>query len=337
MKRLVVILFSIFLPLSFIACQDKNQKKHIKIAMVSGIGNIDDKSYNQSAWRGIVIYAKEKHLPKKNYAHITSSREEDFTTNLSIFADKKVDLIIASGYYLTNATNKVASRYPKQNFLLLDNLSNQNNVLSVTFASNEGSFLVGICAALKAKEMKIKKVGFLGGIKSKVLKNFEAGFIAGVKAIDPSIKVIIKYANYFTNKSKGQKIASQMYDDGIKIIYNVAGRTGIGLINEAKKRASLGQDAWVIGVDRDQYEDGIYKDGKSVILTSMIKRLGVVTHDTALSIEQNTFKAGHKLYSLKNNGIGLPRKNPNLKEEWLKTVNEYKKKIIDAKIIVPKK
>ncbi len=336
MKKILYILTIIFVSFTLISCNKKTTNTSISIAMLSGSADIDDKSFYQVTWEGILKYAKDNNLPKKSYTYKNSPNNENHIINLSIFADNHPDLIIAPGFHFAKALNKVAPKYPKQKFLLLDSIYKPNqNVASITFASNEGSFLVGICAALKANELNLTKVGFLGGADVSVVREFEAGFIAGVKTINPNINIITRFAKNFANPSLGQKIASQMYDQGVNIIFNVAGSTGNGLIKEAKKRRKLGQEAWVIGVDKDQYEEGIYKDKKSIILTSMIKKLDVATYNTLELVKQGKFKGIHEVYSLNNNGVGLPNNNPNLKSEWIKTAEKYKKDIIAEKIKVP--
>ncbi len=340
MKRIFIICLSTFIVLMFSSCENKNPSSNTKLnlALANALSGIDDKSFNQNTWEGMYRYILQRGLSKKNYTLATSHRPDEFVITLSHLADNNPDLIIAPGYYFVNPVAIVASKYPNQKFLLFDGINKKDkNVLSISFAVNEGSFLVGVCAGLKAKDMGWKKVGFLGGIDVEILHLFEAGFIAGVKAVDKSIKVDVEYANDFSNPAKGQKIASRMYDSGVHIIFNVSGSTGNGLIKEAKKRAISGKDVWVIGVDRDQYDDGLYDAKKSVILTSMLKKLDVATYKTIVSVEKKVFKGGHMVYALANDGVGLPTKNQNLKKEWLKIVNKYKKDIIDGKIIVPTK
>ncbi len=335
MKAILLLVF--FISFALVSCDSKKNKNDISVVLVSGIGSVDDKSFNQNAWEGILRYAKENNLPKENYIHTNPARTEDFVITLANFADENKTLIVALAYYLKDAVNIVSSKYPNQKFLLFDDISKPNkNVSSIIFAANEGSFLVGICAALKANEMNLKKVGFLGGMNSKPIQEFEAGFKAGVKLINPDIKVFSQFADDFANPTKGQKIAIKMYDEGINIIFNVAAATGNGLIKEAKKRAILGDKVWVIGVDKDQYEYGIYKEEKSVILTSMMKKLDIATYDALSLLKKGEFKGGVKLYSLRNNGVGLPKNNPNLKAKWLEVVEKYKNDVITGKIIVPK-
>ncbi len=338
MKKILFYLLLCCIVFMFESCTNKKvETKNLKLAMVSNLAAIDDRSFNQNTWEGILKYANEFNLPKENYSFINSPTPEYYITNLSNFADKHLDLIIAPGYCFYDAMNKVAPKYPHQKFLIIDNVSEvSNNVLSVTFASNEGSFLVGVCAALKAKDMGWKKVGFLGGVDGFLVQEFEAGYVAGVKTVDPSIEVVVRYSDDFVNPMKGQKIASKMFDNNVNIIFNVAGSTGNGLIKEAKRRTSNGDKVWVIGVDKDQYEDGIYNENNSsVILTSMTKRLDIATYDTIVSVDNGTFKGGTKKYTLKNNGVGLPKKNPNLDPKWLRIAQQYKRDIIKGDIIVP--
>ncbi len=339
MKKIFYVLLLILIGIGFIVVSYNQNKKDIKVALVCDVGNIDDKSFNQNAWEGILRYAKDNNLSKKNYMFATSPAKEDYVVNLSTFSDRKdIDLIIATGYFFEQPISIVASRYPNQNFLLIDAISKTDkNILSVTFNMNEGSFLVGVAAALKANSMSLDKIGFLGGVDGYIVQSFEAGFLEGIKTINPNIKVFIEYANDFANPTKGQQIASKMYDDGINIIFNVAGYTGTGLIKEAKRRAKKGEDVWVIGVDKDQYEEGIYAAGKSVILTSMLKKIDSIIYNSIDLVKQGEFKGGSKVYGLKDRFIGLPQNNPNLKEEWLKIIKTYKDDIVSGKIIVPNK
>ncbi len=340
MKRVFMLMLLSIVLFGFVACNNKkdNTSAKMTIAMVSSIGSIDDRSFNQNTWEGILKFVYENNISPSDYAYISSHKPEDYAINLSNFADEGKSLIISPSFYFKEPINKVALKYPQQKFLLIDAVSKiKTNVLSVTFATEQSSYLAGICVALKAKQLGLKTVGFLGGIDNSIVQSFEAGYIAGIEAIDANIKVVVEYANDFANPTKGQKIASAMFNKDIKIIFGVAGNTGNGLIAEAKKRARMGEEVWVVGVDKDQYNDGIYEDGKSVILTSSLKKLDNATYDALKSIKNGKFKSGHIVYSLKNDGVGLPKSNPNLKDEWIKMVEKYKKDIISGKIKVPVK
>ncbi|RKD27496.1 nucleoside-binding protein [Caminicella sporogenes DSM 14501] len=314
--------------------EQQASKETFRVGFVTDTGGIDDRSFNQGTWEGIVKYAKEKGWEEgKQYKYIQSNEEADYIPNLSAFGDEKYDLVIASGFLFKDAMKTVAPQYPDSKFALIDEVVEQPNVASIVFAEEQGSFLVGVAAA---KATKTKKVGFIGGMDFPLIRKFHAGFVAGVKAVDPSIEVVAQYAGDFGNPGLGQQIASTMYEQGVDVIYHAAGGTGNGVINEAKNRVENGQEVWVIGVDKDQYEDGKLSNGKSVVLTSMMKRVDVAAYNIIEATQKGEFPGGKvtKL-TLAENGVGIPEKNPNLSDDIIKTINEYKEKIIKGEIEVP--
>lgn len=309
--------------------------KTINIGLVTDIGGIDDKSFNQSTWEGIVRYAEDNALVEDNYKYVQSESDADYIPNLSTFADGENDIIIAPGFLFVDAMTEVAKQFPDQKFLIIDSVVDLPNVASAVFAEHEGSYLTGIAAALKAQDAGKTKVGFLGGMDFDLIQKFEAGFEAGVHAIDPNMEVMIEYAGAFNDAQKGQTIAAKMYDAGAYVIYHAAGGTGNGVIKEAKDRVQNGQDVWVIGVDKDQYEDGVYADGKSVILTSMLKRVDVAAYNICDIVMNDGFAGGVQVFTLANGGVSLPMENPNLKAEWIDKINEFAEKVKSAEIQVP--
>lgn len=334
MKRLKT-LFLLLLIFMLTAC---SKSSGMTVELVIGVSGIDDRSFNQGTWEAIQKFSKERNIPEGKYNYTHSMTTEELVTNLSVAADKNPSVIIAPGYYFEEPVDIISNKYPDQKIVLLDTkINNKPNVFSVTFADNEGSFLAGIAAGLKAKSEGKKIVGFLGGVDLPIIQEFEAGFVYGVHTIDSEIKVLSEFSNDFANPVLGEKLAKNMYDEGAYIIYNVAGDTGNGTIKEAKKRSEKGNEVWVIGVDKDQYEDGIYKDGKSVILTSMLKKLNVATYEALVKVENGTFKGGHVIYRLANNGVGLPDENPNLDNNWVTIINKYRAKVISEEIKVPEK
>ncbi len=336
MKKYILMLALVILCLYLVACNvGMGQGNKLKIGLAIGISGIDDKSYNQLAWESILRYAEESKLPAANYSYVNATTEKDYLINLSNYADQKMDLIIAAGYFYQESMEVISEKYPDQKCVLLDSVCESKNVSSILFGANEGSFLVGIAAALKADSMNWDKVGYIGGVDIPALQSFEAGYIEGVHIINRDIEVVVRYAEGYSNPNKGQKMASDMYDEGINIIYNVAGATGSGIIKEAVNRAKEGQDVWVIGVDRDQYEDGIYEENKSCVLTSMLKRVDVAVYDAIKLVDENKFEGGTKIYNLKLNGVGIPSTNPNLEENWAKQISAYKDEVISGNIEVP--
>lgn len=308
----------------------------ISVGLVTDTGGIDDKSFNQGTWEGVVRYAEEKGLVlNEDYSFLQSISDADYIPNLSQFADQEVDLIVAAGFLFEKAIQEIATNYPDQKILFIDAVVDAPNVMNAVFAEHEGSFLVGVAAALKAQEAGKNMVGFVGGADFELIQRFEAGFEQGVKMVDPDMEIVIQYASGFDKAEEGQSLATKMFDDGCYVIYHAAGGTGNGVIKEAKDRATEGQDVWVIGVDKDQYEEGFYGDGsKSVILTSMLKAVDEAAYVAAKSVEDGTFQGGIHMFDLKANGVRIPEENPNLTDEWVQKINEFAEKIKNGEVEV---
>jgi basic membrane protein A len=304
------------------------------LGLVTDVGGIDDKSFNQGTWEGVLRFAQENNLPQSAYKFIQSSTDADYITNLSTFADDELDLIVAPGFLFFDAMTEVATSFPNQKFLLIDSVVDLPNVASAVFAEHEGSFLVGVAAALKAQEAGKDTVGFLGGMDFPLIGKFEAGFEQGVAAIDPNMKVLVEYAGDFGNAAIGQTLAAKMYDSGAYAIYHAAGGTGNGLIKEATDRVKNGQDVWAIGVDKDQYDDGLVDASKSVVLTSMMKRVDVAAYEVAVMVKEGTFNGGVQVFSLANDGVGIPAVNPNLTAEWVAKIEDLAGKVKSGEIVL---
>ena len=313
-----------------------------KVGLVTDIGGIDDKSFNQGTWEGIKAYGAENKLTVgKEIKYLQSAAEADYVPNLSTFADEKLDLIVAPGFLFNSAMTEVANQYPKQRFLIIDSVVQDKagkflpNVANAVFAEEQGSYLVGVAAGLKCKADKKDKVGFVGGMKFPLIEKFQAGFEQGVHAVNPSCQVMVDYAGSFTDPGKGQALAAKQYGAGAYVVFQAAGNTGNGVIKEAKERTVKGDARWAIGVDKDQYNDGVYAPGKSAVLTSMMKRVDVAAHEIANLVRDGKFPGGEVYhFTLKNKGVGLPQANPNLTDDILKAVTDYQAKIAAGQIKV---
>ena len=303
------------------------------VALVTDTGGIDDKSFNQGTWEGILKFAEDTGAET---VFAQSNSEADYVPNLSTFAEDEHSLIVAAGFLFEGAMTEVAANFPDQNFLLIDSTAEGGNVASALFAEEQGSYLVGVAAGQAAMDAGKDTVGFIGGGDFDLIQKFEAGYEAGVKAINPEFKVLVDYVGDFSDTGKGQSIANKMYDGGAYVIYHAAGGAGNGLLKEAKDRRINGEDVWAIGVDKDQYEDGIYDGTNSAILTSMMKRVDNAAYTVAEMTMNGEFPGGEVLaFTLANGGVGIPDTNPNLSDEIVATVKEYADKIIAEEITVP--
>ncbi|MCX7023288.1 MAG: BMP family ABC transporter substrate-binding protein [Spirochaetes bacterium] len=306
-----------------------------RVGLVTDVGGIDDKSFNQGTWEGIKRFATENKLVVgTDVKYLQSTAEADYVPNLSTFADEGLDLIVAPGFLFEKAMGEVADQYPTQKLLIIDSVVNKPNVASAVFAEHEGSFLVGVAAGMQAKKAKKNMVGFVGGMQFPLIEKFQAGFEQGVKAVDPKITVLVDYAGDFGNPGKGQALAVKQFNAGAYIIFHAAGGTGNGVIKEAKERSQKGDIRWAIGVDKDQYADGVYGT-KSAVLTSMMKRVDVAAHDVAVLTMAGKFPGGQVLvFNVKNKGVSIPATNPNLSKDIIAKIADYEKQIASGKLVV---
>lgn len=312
----------------------KAKAKEFSVGMVTDTGGIDDKSFNQSTWEGL---NKFKEVTGAKVGYVQSNNEADYVPNLTTTADEDNDLVIATGFLFEDSVKKVATDKPDTKFLIIDTpITDKPNVTSASFSAEEASYLVGVAAAETAKAAGKTKVGYLGGGDFPLIQAFEAGYEAGVKSVDDKMEIAVEYVGGFSDAGKGQSLASKMYDAGAYVIFHAAGGAGNGMIKEAKDRRQNKEEVWAIGVDKDQYADGIYEGDKSVILTSMVKRVDVAAFDISLKTLKGEFPGGKdNLYNIANNGVGIPEKNPNLSETVLKKVEEARENIKSGKVKVP--
>jgi basic membrane protein A len=315
---------------------DEEGSADFSVAMVTDVGGVDDRSFNQSAWEGIVAFGEEHGLvEKEDYDYAQSDQDADFLPNLNRLVQQDYDLVFGVGFKLQAAIEEIAAQNPDTYFSIIDSVVDADNVASITFAEEQGSFLVGVAAALKTET---NHVGFVGGEESGLIKRFETGFVAGVKSVNPDIKVDIDYAESFADASRGRAIASNMYSSGVDVIYHASGDTGNGVFSEAKDIINSDPDAgvWVIGVDRDQYDEGQIGD-KNVTLTSMIKRVDVSVQLLANRALAEDFPGGEILtFGIEDDAIGVADTNEAAyTADIAEAVEEWKQLILDGDVVVP--
>ncbi|WP_040228183.1 BMP family lipoprotein [Bhargavaea cecembensis] len=306
------------------------------LAMVTDVGGIDDKSFNQAAWKGIQDFGKANDLEKGDggYDYLQSAGEEDYIPNLNALARRDFTLVFGVGFMMEDAMDEIASQQKDTEFAIIDAVVDQPNTVSILFKEQEGSYLAGVAAALMTES---KKVGFVGGMENEVIHRFEAGFVAGVKAVDPEIEIDVQYAGAFDKAEIGKTTANRMYSSGVDIIFHAAGGTGNGVFSEAKERKAADADAnvWVIGVDSDQYDEGAVGD-TNVTLTSMLKRVDVAVEDIAKRAKDGDFPGGEThVYGLDEDGVDLADSRGAIPEDVMAQIDEYKEKIKSGEVEVP--
>lgn len=327
------------------------RKNEIKVGMVTDSGYINDKSFNQGTWEGIERAAEDFNL-EVTYIKPNEELEAEYLRAIDYLVKTGFNFIVTPGTVFETAIFKAQEKYKDVKFELIDGIPNPGgigsgkgkvgeNTVSLLFSEQEAGFLAGAAMAIQIKE---GKAGFIGGKEILPVQRYNWGFQQGVKYANEKLGTNIEirpenviYEGTFNNVEGGKKLAAQMFDRGVKVIFAAAGAVGVGVINEAKARAISGQDVWIIGVDRDQYDIGIYIGGKSVILTSAIKKIDDATYNIIKAAVDFKFPGGGILeYNLKNDGVGIPKENPNLSADTIKKVNELYDKIKSEEIKVSK-
>ncbi|MCZ2257006.1 BMP family lipoprotein [Sporosarcina sp. G11-34] len=306
------------------------------VAMVTDFGGIDDKSFNQSAWKGIQDFGAANNLEKGDggFDYLQSNDDTDYTPNLNKLVQRNFDLIFGVGYIIEGALDEIAGQRPDTNFAIIDGVVDQPNAVSLLFKDQEAGYLAGIAAGLMTES---NKIGFVGGMDIPVIERFQAGFEAGVAAVNPDVKVDVQYTGVFDKAELGKATANLMYSSGVDIIFHAAGATGNGVFAEAKELKSADPDAnvWVIGVDSDQYEEGKVGDD-NITLTSALKRVDKTVEEISNLAMEGKFPGGETiLYGIAEDRVELADSRGAIPEDIMVTIEEYMKKVADGEIVVP--
>ena len=306
------------------------------VAMVTDVGGVDDKSFNQSAWEGIQKFGADNNLSEgEGYAYLASKTDADYKSNLDSLIRRDFDLVFGIGFLMADAIAEAAADNPDDKFAIVDDdVAQAENIANVMFKEQEGSFLAGVAAA---KMSKTGKIGFVGGMDIPVIHRFHAGFVAGAKAANPDIEIEVNYVGAFDKADLGKIAANSMYSSGVDIIFHAAGASGNGVFAEAKERKAkdANADVWVIGVDRDQYAEGQVDANTNVTLTSMVKRVDQAVIDVSNRTKDGDFPGGEVTwYGLAEDGVGLADDRGVISEDVMKEVETYKEQIISGEIKV---
>ena len=314
-----------------------NDGDNFSVAMVTDVGGVDDKSFNQSAWEGVKKFGADNGLSKGDggFDYLQSQSDADYNTNLNNLLRRDFDLVFGVGYMMADAIGEVAAENPNAQLALIDSADvTAPNLVNILFKEQEGAFLAGVVAAEMSQSGKI---GFVGGVDIPVINRFHAGFVEGAKAVNPNIEIQVNYTGAFDDASKGKIAANSMYSSGVDIIFHAAGGTGNGVFSEAKERKAKDPNAnvWVIGVDADQYAEGHVDDSTNITLTSMLKGVNNAVVDISTKAKEGNFPGGETIvYGLAEDGVGLADSRGAIPQEILDDVEAYKEKIASGEIKV---
>jgi basic membrane protein A len=314
----------------------------VQVGVAYDVGGRGDQSFNDSAWAGVERAIEDLDVTcleaKAGVGEDDATREERLRT----LADQGYNPIVAIGFIYSPAAAKVAAEYPDVNFGVIDGYSQflvgetpLPNLVDLTFAEHEGSFLVGVAAGLKTET---DHVGFVGGTHGDLIKKFEAGYVAGVHAVNPDIEIDIKYltedpndgATGFENPAGGKTAAEGMYDAGADIVYHAAGKSGLGVFDAVE---AAGEGHWAIGVDSDQYLT-VDAAQQPFILTSMLKRVDTAVFDFVEAVDNGASPSGNVTYDLSSEGVGYSTSGGFL-DDVSDQIDSYADQIKNGEITVP--
>lgn len=301
-------------------------------ALIIAQGGLGDESWNDTAYAGFKAALKTSGIEGRpiESKDVVAMGEEIMRRA----AEGGFGLIMSLEYVHGQPMETLAKDYPNVGFVILNQVRKGQNVASILFQEHEASYLAGALAALCTTDTSIKGInpepviGVIGGMKSVGIDKFIVGYIQGAKAVNPQIDVKVAYAGSFGDPAKGQQVAGAMFEQGADIVYQVAGGTGIGVIQAAKAAGH-----YAIGVDTDQ--DGM---APGHVLTSMIKRVDVAIENVTNLYGQGKFPGGQTVsFGLADNGVGLSEMKhtkDKIPAAYLEKVEQLKKDIIAGKVEV---
>jgi basic membrane protein A len=286
MKRMLMAALAAFAIAAPAAADD------FKPAVIFDTGGKFDKSFNEAAYNGAEKFKKETGI---SYAEFEVTNESQREQSLRKLAQRGATVIVATGFAQAPALKTVAAEFPKVKFVIIDDVVDLPNVQSIIFKEHEGSFLVGVLAAMASKT---GKVGFVGGMDIPLIRKFACGYVQGVKYVNAQDEVFQNMTGTtgeaWNDPTKGGELARSQFDRGADVVYAAAGGTGLGVYQAAKDAGKL-----AIGVDSNQ---NYLHPG--TMLTSMLKRVDLATYNAFKTAQDGTWKAGLQVLGLAEDGVG---------------------------------
>jgi basic membrane protein A len=304
--------------------------------VVSDVGRFNDKGFNQLSLKGCKSGARKA---RGTCRALESRSTGDYIPNFTRLVRDDADISVATGFLLAEGTAKVANRFKDSRFAIVDytvkappfaNAKGKvltKNVLGLTFATNENSYMIGCLAAQMAKRDGGNVISAVGGIPLPTVNIFIAAYRAGAKRCVRGTRTLVDFSQDFVDQAKCKELALTQIDRGSKVVFQVAGGCGLGALDAAKE-----QGVWGIGVDNDQKFLGRH------ILTSAVKRVDVAVETAVLSAKRGTYKGGTDLlFNLKNNGVAVGKIDSRVPKAFIAKMNKLRPLIISGRIKPPSK
>jgi len=261
-------------------------------AIVFDMGGKFDKSFNEAAYTGAERFKKDTGIAYREFEVTAEAQREQALRNM---ARRGAHIVVGVGFSQATGMEKIAKEFPAVKFTLVDAVVDLPNVQSVVFKEHEGSFLVGMAAAMASKT---GKVGFVGGMDIPLIRKFALGYEEGAKYVNPRIEVFQNMTGTtsaaWNDPTRGGELARSQFDRGADVVYAAAGGTGLGVLQAAKDRGRL-----AIGVDSNQNH---IQPGS--VLTSMVKRVDLAVYEAFKGAREGTWKGGVRVLGVADGGVG---------------------------------
>ncbi|MDP3388042.1 MAG: BMP family ABC transporter substrate-binding protein [Eubacteriales bacterium] len=311
MKKVIAIVLTIMLmSMMFVGCNTAPKVAESEIILITDKGNIDDKSFNQGSWEGVVEFATANN---KTHTYIKPEEVSDagYLAAIDLAVKAKAKVIVTPGFLFEVAIYEAQTKYPDVKFILLDGtphtadwttFETKENVASILYAEEESAYLAGYAAVMDG----MTNLGFMGGMAVPAVQAFGYGFLQGAEdaavelgLADGSVKVTYHYTGNFDENDTNKATAKTMYQEGVEVIFAAGGSVGKSVMSAAAE-----SDAKVIGVDVDQRYDS------ETVITSAMKGLGTSVIDVLDSIFNTdsfaTYGGKTTYFNAANDGVGLP-------------------------------
>ena len=325
MKKILSLVLTLLMVLSLVACGQKSassdttsdskaaSKNTVELALVTDLGTIDDKSFNQGAWEGLTKYANEKNITCKYYQPQEQGTNAYLET-IELAIEGGAKLIVCPGFLFEEPVYIAQTRYPDIHFILLDgephdaeyNYKTEKNTMPILYEEDEAGFLAGYAAAKDGNT----KFGFLGGMAVPAVVRFGLGYVQGIdaaaKELGVECEVKYNYTGGFAATPEAQTLAASWYNSDTEVVFGCGGAVGNSAMAaaQAKNQQEGSLVAKVIGVDVDQYSES------DTVITSAMKQLSNSVYDGVTMFYNGNFPGGETtIFNAKNDGVGAAMAN----------------------------
>ena len=314
------------------AATDAAAEGDCAVGVVYDITGRGDRSFNDAAGAGLDQAVADLGAAG---SESTPTGDGDRAQRVQGLVDEGNGLVVGVGFLFGDAITEASGNNADTTFAIVDSVVEADNVASLIFAEEQGSFLVGAAAALKTQT---NTIGFIGGVENDLIKKFEAGYAAGAQAVNPDIEILVNYISQppdfsgFSDPARGKEIAASQYEAGADIIYSAAGGSGLGAFEAAAEAGEPG-DVWAIGVDSDQY-NLVSEELQPYILTSMLKKVDVATFETIKVFCEGGDASGVQVFDLSVDGVGYSTSG-GFVDDITDQLDAFKEQIVSGEIEVP--